>query len=154
MKLTARNTNQKGFTLIELLVVIGILAILLAITLVAVNPARQFAQSRDTQRRNDVLQTLNAVHQYMADNAGNEPGAFTTTPTDLTGIAGLCAALVTDYMPVLPVDPETGPATGPIPAADCATNTANTGYLISQDTDGRITVSATPEVATSIDVTR
>jgi prepilin-type N-terminal cleavage/methylation domain-containing protein len=33
---------QKGFTLIELLVVIGIVGILLSITLVAINPARQF----------------------------------------------------------------------------------------------------------------
>ncbi|MDQ5951176.1 MAG: hypothetical protein QG639_453, partial [Patescibacteria group bacterium] len=39
--------SKHGFTLIELLVVIGILAVLLAITLVAINPARQFAQANN-----------------------------------------------------------------------------------------------------------
>ena len=45
--------RQTGFTLIELLVVIGILAVLLAIVLIAINPARQFAQN-NTQRASDV----------------------------------------------------------------------------------------------------
>ena len=59
-------STQKGFTLIELLVVIGILAILLAITLIAINPARQFGQANDTKRRSDATQILNAVGQYLS----------------------------------------------------------------------------------------
>jgi prepilin-type N-terminal cleavage/methylation domain-containing protein len=52
---------RKGFTLIELVVVIGILAVLLTIVLVAINPARQFKQANDTKRRSDVNAILNAV---------------------------------------------------------------------------------------------
>ncbi len=60
MKPAKLKNLQKGFTLIELLVVIGILAILLAIVLIAINPARQFAQANDTKRESDVHTILNA----------------------------------------------------------------------------------------------
>src|SRR6476660_8622212 len=101
--MTAQNIKlTKGFTLIELLVVIGILAILLAITLIAINPARQFAQSNDTKRKSDVNAILNAIGQYSADNDGGLPGddpvpansQITTTvkPISDTG-ANLCALL-------------------------------------------------------------
>ena len=89
--------NQKGFTLIELLVVIGILAVLLAITLIAINPARQFAQANNTKRRSDVNAILNAVNQYMADNRGNLPAGIGTTAAPISGAVGganICAAIL------------------------------------------------------------
>src|SRR5476649_151127 len=73
MTVLKQNKLTKGFTLIELLVVIGILAILLAITLIAINPARQFGQANDTKRRSDANALLNAVGQYEASNTGNLP---------------------------------------------------------------------------------
>src|SRR5260221_2862136 len=93
---------QKGFTLIELLVVIGILAILLAIVLIAINPARQFAQANNTKRQSDVNSILNAVNQYMADNKGALPTGtgytIDSTPTFIGSTAvtevNLCTALV------------------------------------------------------------
>src|SRR3990167_3394274 len=103
--------SKKGFTLIELLVVIGILAILLAITLIAINPARQFGQANNTRRRSDVLQILNTVHQYVAENQGQLPAeitgltADTVTLFDITNFPNLCGQLMPTFIPALPTDP-------------------------------------------------
>ncbi len=142
---------QRGFTLIELLVVIGVLAVLLAIVLIAINPARQFSQANNTKRASDVNALLNAVHQYAADNKGNLAGLGTistdpTTPTAISS-AGIghnfCTGLVTEYIAALPADPLTNNG-APVLDTSCAgATTWETGYTIYRTaSDNRITVSA------------
>ena len=82
--------NQGGFTLIELLVVIGILAILLAITLIAINPNKHFEDARNAQRQSNVSSILDAIYEYESANNGNEPpsvASVTSAPAEL-GNAG------------------------------------------------------------------
>ena len=159
--MTAQITNkklQKGFTLIELLVVIGILAILLAITLIAINPARQFQQANNTQRSSDVNAILNAIGQYSAENAGNITplGTISTDPAAPTAIsstgigAAFCNELVTEYIAALPVDPTTGGD----PVTNCG-GAWDTGYTMYRSADdNRITVIApNTEPATAPDIT-
>src|SRR5688572_13344731 len=104
MNLTAQHIRRsaKGFTLIELLVVIGILAILLAITLIAINPAKQFAQANNTQRASDVNTILNAINQYMSENNGQLPPGIPVAPAAAAAVsdtgADLCAILVPEYV--------------------------------------------------------
>jgi len=148
--------NKTGFTLIEILIVMAILAILAAAVIIAINPARQFAQARNTQRWTAVNSILNAVHQNMADNQGsfNFSGCGATAlPTSATSIAStggvdLCGCLVPTYLASLPYDPTTGSYT------DCTNY--DSGYTIYQDaTSGRITVAApAAELNQSISVTR
>src|SRR5581483_10906303 len=123
-KLTTKNLQQ-GFTLIELLVVIGVLAVLLAIVLIAINPAKQFSQANNTKRRSDVNAILNAIDQYAADNSGTLPAGIGSTATNIskTG-ADICASLVTKYLAALPVDPLTNNGTA---VTDC-TSTYDTNY--------------------------
>lgn len=147
-----KKIHAKGFTLIELLVVIGILAVLLAITLIAINPARQFSQSNNTKRSSDVNAILNAVNQYMADNKGALPAGITAVVQNVadTG-ADLCTALVPTYIAALPVDPLTNNGT---PITNCAV-AYDTNYTIVSGTGNRITVAApAQELSAVISVTR
>lgn len=144
--------SSKGFTLIEVLLVIGLIAILAAIVIVAINPARQFAQARNTQRSSDVNAILNAVHQNMIDNRGNWV-CTTSLPTTATTISSsvsagdICECLVDIYLPAMPFDPSTGHH-----YTDC--DDYDTGYNIIKSAGGRITVSAPSAEDAIISVTR
>lgn len=149
----ALRAKPEGFTLIEILVVIGILAVLFAITLIAINPARQFSQSNNTARQNDVNSILNAIHQYAADNRGALPAGITTSTQTIANTgANICAALVTRYLAALPVDPLTNNGT---PVTDC-TGAYNTNYQVVQSaTNNRVTVSApAAELSVTVSVVR
>lgn len=145
--------NKKGFTLIELLVVIGVLAVLLALTLIAINPARQFQQANDTKRTADVNAILNAIGQYQAANKGALPAGIPTTGTAAaisSAGANICAALVPTYIAALPADPNTNNGA---PVASTCPSGYTTGYSVTSS-NGRVTVSATGEITTSITATR
>ena len=144
--------KQSGFTLIEILVVIGIIAILAAVVIVALNPARQFAQARNTQRSANVNAILNAVWQRMVDNKGLWSStcatATVTLPATATnigtgvGLINLEDCVVSTYLPSMVVDPSGGTAT-------------DTGYTIARDASGRITVAAPgAELSVTISVVR
>lgn len=88
------------------------------------------------------------------------PSGITTTAKTITSTAGatnvdLCAALVPKYIADLPVDPTAG--TKSPTASVCTDNgaTYSAGYtVVKSATNNRITVAATPEIATTISVTR
>ena len=146
---------QAGFTLIELLVVIGILAVLMAIVLIAINPARQFAQANETKRRSDVNALLNAISQYVADNKGTLPTGLATLDRgvahNISNVnvataaddADLCSALMPTYISSLPTNPTLNLA--PIAACPAAGTTYDTGYTVTygsatDTTNRRLTV--------------
>ncbi len=142
--------QRSGFTLIELLVVIGIITILAAVVLVAVNPARQFASARDTQRRADLYSITSAIYQYATEHNGNLPTVVTTTPTHIGTAGGLInlienppgtPLLVPTYMAAMPKDP----------APTCTE--ADTCYTIYRDANNRVVATASSELNPGTNIT-
>lgn len=144
---------KKGFTLVELLVTIGLVAILLTITLVALNPEKQFKSAREAKRMADASTLLNAVSQYVSDHkteestlsrdnisryiaAGEYKGKWDLSPKPVQEPnVNLCSLLVPTYTANLPSDPilETE-------VANC--ENFDTGYILTISPEGRITISA------------
>lgn len=134
---------NKGFTLIEILIVIGIMAILATAIILAVNPPKQFAQARDTQRWINVSNISNAIYQNAAENngvftcaAGALPSSAATMKSGMGGY-DICACLVPTYLGSMPFDPSTAGTA----YTDCANY--DTGYTVMQNTtSNRVTVTA------------
>jgi prepilin-type N-terminal cleavage/methylation domain-containing protein len=169
-------TKQKGFTLVELLVVIAIIGILVAIIFVALDPAARFGQARDAVRQNDVQEVLSSIKLYQVDNGGahlasingltngevymavngatmaagcddNNANCTTnvTSDTHCVDIAGLITGGYLDSMPVSPAGLTTwddGDTSGE----------EGSGYTISKDANGIVTVRACEDEQTTTEI--
>lgn len=155
--------NERGFTLVELLVVIGIIVILFAVILVAIDPAQRLQQARDAVRQQDTRDLLEAIQLYIVDNDGDtsgldidsDAGTYEQIGTAATGCDTGCTAqtteaacadltsdLVDTYLASIPLDPSSGTA-------------AETDYYVNINAAGRVIVGACdPEIETAIEVAR
>ncbi len=117
--------KPNAFTLIELLIVIGIIAILAAAVIVAINPQRQFAQARDATRSSHINSLSNSLLSYQVSHAGGW-GSITLSeelkeicntnevdPVNCEGLIDLSSLVNGGYLNKIPVDPQaTGIGTG------------------------------------------
>lgn len=131
--------KKKGFTLVEILVVVALVAILAAITIIAINPGKNFADTRNAQRSADVAEILNAVTQYTSEQGHtiDDFGTITecTTGSDpigtdtVGGSIDISTLLVDDYIVAIPQDPLDG-------------TEDDTGYTICVTSGGRVQIDA------------
>lgn len=137
-----KGKRYEGFSLIEILVVVALIIILAAITIIAINPAKNFRDTRDAQRASDVNAILNAVTQYTSDGgklsdlgtiAKCEDGASNIGKG--TGNVDLDSKLVgtedgaVDLLVAIPKDPSVG-------------SDEDTGYTICETEGGRVQIAA------------
>jgi type IV pilus assembly protein PilA len=139
-------SNKKGFTLLEVLIVIGILAVLSAAVLVAVNPTRQFKLARDSQRIANVSAIANAISQNMSEHKGvfmcdGVEQLFDEIPEEISSEAlDIAKCLVPDYIASIPFDPS---KPGGIYKDK---NDYKSNYTAMRNNDGRIVVGAAGEI--------
>lgn len=150
-------STKKGFTLLEILLVVAAIAILAGIVIVAINPGKQLADTRNAQRRSDVTTILNAIYQYAVDNNGVLPAGIPTVATcdtpatnQMCKTGGACTGLVDmtplttnqQYLVSMPNDPS-------------GATTNGTGYFVAKSANGRVTVCApSAEQGATIQVVR
>jgi type IV pilus assembly protein PilA len=127
--------TYQGFSLIEILVVVALIIILATITLVAINPGKNFRDTRNAQRSADVTQILNAVTQYTSEE-GNSISAFGTITNCTLGSSSigtsginLSTILVDEFIVAIPMDPSVG-------------TEEVTGYTICVTDGGRVQIDA------------
>ncbi len=159
MKFKKFSRYSQGFTLLEILLVVAAIAILAGIVILAINPSKQLGDTHNAARKAAVREINNAIQQYVIDhgslpNKADWVGTDTYTicrtgqdPNDcLGGIvlnknklintayadnATIFLSDLTDngtYLTQLPIDPEA--------------SIDNSGYEISKDSRGHVTVSA------------
>lgn len=147
---------KDGFTLIELSITIAIVIALAVSVIVIIDPVKQFAKGRNTQRRASLNLILGAVGQNIADNKGAFSCSSGAIPTSTTRMASsspnynIAPCLVDIYLNSLPFDPSTSSAKW------VGLTDYDTGYTIAQNAStGRITVVApASELGESISYTR
>lgn len=140
--------RENGFTLIEILVVIGLIALLAAIVIVAINPAKQFAQGRNVCRQSNIETILNAVGQRIADNKGTFAGKFGSYECPAMPSASTTVAIVYDNTNA--VDSSKIDLSCLIPTyisgalydPQADTSAKNSGYQLTVDNIGRVTICA------------
>jgi len=148
------NSKNSGFTLIELLVVIGIIGVLSAGVIIAIDPIKQINRANDKRRISDLKQIQAGLELYRSDNGFYPANAEVTCGASVT--ASIDGGTPVTYINKVPCDPKVSTAsylyvrtpgnsssytitacledlkdangTGPLPAA-CSTAPLNRSYF-------------------------
>ena len=164
---------KRGFTLIELLIVITVISILGAVAFVAIDPATRINQAQDSERWSAANALMDAFLNSTVDNDGTYPAGVSANGTVhmIATTSGACTVsgctdtvttctdfddsvsdtdfddLVNDgYIADLPVDPDGNTSYG--------SAQGGTGYTLSVNTTGIVTVTACGAETDTIEVAR
>ena len=135
-----RKKKSKGFSSIEVLLVTSLIAVSTGILIIATSPDKRLTGPRNAQRTTDIAVMLQAISAYMLANHAM-PSTISLSPTEIcmthadncTGLTDL-TTLTSDkkYLTAIPIDP--------LCSKLCKAN--GTGYSITRDSMGKVTVSS------------
>jgi prepilin-type N-terminal cleavage/methylation domain-containing protein len=144
------STSERGFTLIELVVATVVILLLLILSLFVLRPDDYTDIRQNAKRRTAVASIVQAINKYVADNGQLPPDI----PSHLTAISNaqghydLCQYVAPKYIRDIPLDPLVGVKTknnNRELTHDVCTKpgvTYASGYGISKDKNGRVSVTA------------
>lgn len=135
---------KKGFTLIEILLVITLLAILMGIVVLAINPRNLISEVNDNKREADAMTIYQALEQYalknsayptpiisMANNTSAHICKTSATTCNSPKINLSTNILVPTYMSKIP---------------EYSTDANNSGFYVVKDSNGRIGIGGVKQV--------
>jgi prepilin-type N-terminal cleavage/methylation domain-containing protein len=130
-----RHLLRAGFTLIELLLVMGIIAVLAAITISAVNPTKSIGSARDTARKSAASEIRKALDQYLIATSALPNSS--SIPVGSTLAKPICTQGVTTDATCINMDVLAPTYIASIPR-DSTEATANySGYMVYKDSSER-----------------
>jgi prepilin-type N-terminal cleavage/methylation domain-containing protein len=91
--------NNNSFTLIELLIVIAILALLMSIIIITLNPSEILKQTRDTKRISNLKSIDNALGIFQATRPTASTGTSNTVYISIPDSSATCANLGLPSLP-------------------------------------------------------
>jgi len=137
-------SKYKGFTLVEVLLVIILLAVLMGIVVLAINPRNIISEVNDNKREADALTIYQALEQYAVKNntypdsiknMTNNSSAYicktSATSCNTSTQINLSSLLVPTYFSKIP---------------EYSTDTNNSGFYIVKDSNGKIGVGGVKQV--------
>jgi type II secretory pathway pseudopilin PulG len=128
------NNTENAFTITEAILIFFIIGVLGAVLFFIVNPKKNYAESRNTERQVDVTDIANSLRLYLEEN--NSLGKLEDKIPSCPQTANISkdeidleSILVTKYLNEMPSDPKTGSST-------------DTGYDICKEPNDRFVISA------------
>jgi competence protein ComGC len=95
--------KRQAFTIMELMMIIVIIAVLAGLVFIAINPMRNFAESRNAQRSADINAILSAVDQYSLDHSRTFPNGIDQNLRMIGTSATGCNMACGEKLPEVPV---------------------------------------------------
>ena len=124
---------MRGFTLNEILIVVGIFVIIVGGVIIAIDPAKRFTDSRNSERKQEVTAIVNALNQWSLDTGTYLPAGVSATQKCIGTDSGCYSLsfLSPAYLDQIPEDPKS------------TAGQSDTGYSIIRDPSAAtITISA------------